>query len=98
MTERLNHMRQPTPVARLGCISASLARRGCADRWARRRMKNTKFYVLAATIAAATLLRAQASEAPPKPTAPAEPIAAILDAFRSHAIVALGNAEFRGNE
>jgi hypothetical protein len=25
--------RQPTPGARLGCISALVARRGCADRW-----------------------------------------------------------------
>jgi hypothetical protein len=53
---------------------------------------------LVGTVATAALLRAQASEAPSKPAVPAEPIAAILDAFRSHAIVALGNAEFRGNE
>jgi hypothetical protein len=28
-----NQTRQPKPEARLGCISASLARRGCARRW-----------------------------------------------------------------
>src|SRR5689334_7828702 len=30
-----NRPRQPTPGVRFGCISASLARRGCADCWAK---------------------------------------------------------------
>jgi hypothetical protein len=34
----------------------------------------------------------------PAPSKPVEPIATILEAFRDHAIVALGNVEFRGNE
>ena len=32
------------------------------------------------------------------PAVPVEPIAAIVEAFRTHAIVALGNVEFRGDE
>jgi hypothetical protein len=61
-------------------------------------MKKTRVYFLVGTVATATLLRAETPEAPPKPAVSVEPIAAILNAFRSHAIVALGNAEFRGNE
>ena len=34
----------------------------------------------------------------PRLAAPVEPITAILESFRSHTIVALGNVEFRGNE
>src|SRR5262245_48466146 len=33
-----------------------------------------------------------------EPAVPVEPIAAIVDAFRSNAVVAIGNVEFRGNE
>jgi len=33
-----------------------------------------------------------------QPAVPVEPIAAIVDAFRSRAVVAIGNVEFRGNE
>src|SRR5215471_15285827 len=33
-----------------------------------------------------------------KVAVPVEPIPAIVEAFRSHAVVALGNVEFRGNE
>lgn len=58
-----------------------------------------------AYLTAAALLRAQAptpvptgKERPPGLAAPVEPIAAIVEAFRSHSIVALGNVEFRGNE
>ncbi len=58
--------------------------------------------VLGATIA---LIRAQAPTAlpaakvtPARLAAPVEPIAAIIEAFRSHAVVALGNLEFYGNE
>src|SRR6266853_569435 len=62
-------------------------------------MKKTTIHIVAGTLATFTLLRAGApNDAPLKPAVSAEPIAAIVDAFRSHAIVALGNAEFRGNE
>src|SRR5215471_6002037 len=44
--------------------------------------------------AAATLLHAQT----PPSARPVEPIAAIMEAFRDHDVVALGNVEFRGNE
>jgi hypothetical protein len=47
-----------------------------------------------AYLTATALLRAQA----PRLAAPAEPIAAIVEAFRSHPIVAIGNVEFRGNQ
>ncbi|MBI2685040.1 MAG: hypothetical protein HYX27_01900 [Acidobacteria bacterium] len=39
-----------------------------------------------------------AKETPPRAAVPVEPIAAILEAFRSHTVVAIGNVEFRGNE
>jgi hypothetical protein len=52
-----------------------------------------------------TLGRAQTTPTTPvqtqpqvKVAAPVEPIPAIVEAFRSHAVVALGNVEFRGNE
>src|SRR5438270_5926982 len=38
------------------------------------------------------------AESQPKPAIPLDPIAAIVDAFQSHPVVALGNVEFRGNE
>src|SRR5215831_10080699 len=44
--------------------------------------------------AAATLLHAQT----PPSARPVEPIAAIMEAFRDHDVVALGNVEFRGNK
>lgn len=57
----------------------------------------------AVTIAA--LVRAQApipalptKEAPRRRAVPVEPVAAIVDAFRTHVIVAIGNVEFSGNE
>lgn len=60
---------------------------------------------LACLMAAAVTLPAQApttvpfrKQTPPVPAAPVDPITAIIEAFRSHAIVALGNVEFRGNE
>src|SRR5207302_5537757 len=34
----------------------------------------------------------------PKPAIPLDPVAAIVDAFQSHPVVALGNVEFRGNQ
>jgi len=37
-------------------------------------------------------------ESQPKPATPVDPIPAIVEAFGSHAVVALGNVEFRGNE
>ena len=46
-------------------------------------------------IAAVTPGRAEAQA---RPAMPVDPISAIVDAFQSHAIVALGNVEFRGNE
>lgn len=53
----------------------------------------------------AVLIRAQAlsgvtagKETPPRLAVPVEPIAAIVEAFHSHAVVALGNLEFSGNE
>jgi len=49
-----------------------------------------------ACLTAAALLRAQAPA--PVPASPVEPIEAIVEAFRSHPIVAIGNVEFRGNE
>jgi hypothetical protein len=61
-------------------------------------MKKKTVYLLSGTVAAITLLRAETPEASPKPAVSVEPIAAIMNAFQSHAIVALGNAEFRGNE
>jgi len=67
-------------------------------------MKNL-LRVIAGAVAMATLMRAQAPTAaparqqtPPRLAVSIEPIAAIVEAFRSHAIVALGNEEFRGNE
>lgn len=36
---RANQSRQPTPGAPLGCISASLARRGCAGRSGRHELR-----------------------------------------------------------
>jgi hypothetical protein len=54
-------------------------------------MKNS-FRILACLAATPLFLHAQA------PTVPVEPIRTIVDAFRSHPIVALGNVEFRGNE
>ncbi len=52
-----------------------------------------------------TVFRAQtptplpaAKETQPKPAVPLEPITAIIEAFQSHTVVALGNVEFRGNE
>ena len=45
--------------------------------------------------AAALAGRAQSQ---PQSAMPADPIPAIVEAFRSHAVVALGNVEFRGNE
>ena len=60
---------------------------------------------LASLTAAAVLLQAQtpapqtdSKERPARLAVPVEPIRAIVEAFRSHAIVALGNVEFRGNE
>jgi len=47
------------------------------------------FRAAAVMVIALAALRAQT---------PIEPIAAIAEAFRSHAIVAVGNVEFRGNE
>uniref|UniRef100_Q024S3 Haem-binding uptake Tiki superfamily ChaN domain-containing protein n=1 Tax=Solibacter usitatus (strain Ellin6076) TaxID=234267 RepID=Q024S3_SOLUE len=47
---------------------------------------------LALLMAAPVLLQAQG------PAVPVEPVGAIVDGFRTHAIVALGNVEFRGNE
>ena len=47
------------------------------------------FRAAAVMVIALAALRAQT---------PVEPIAAIADAFRSHAIVAVGNVEFRGDE
>lgn len=38
------------------------------------------------------------SETVTRPALPVEPIAAIVEAFRTHSIVALGNVEFTGNE
>src|SRR6266567_7926357 len=52
-----------------------------------------------------TVMRAQTSmplptgkETQSKPATPLGPITAIIEAFRSHTVVALGNVEFRGNE
>ena len=45
--------------------------------------------LLLTSLAAAALLPAQT---------PVEPIGAIVEAFRAHSIVAIGNVEFRGNE
>lgn len=66
-------------------------------------MKNLFCKTVCAT-AMAVLLRAQApmpepaqKRDSPGPAAPAEPISAIVEAFRSHALVALGNVE-GGNE
>ena len=38
------------------------------------------------------------AESQPTPAIPVDPVPAIIDAFHSHAVVALGNVEFRGNE
>jgi hypothetical protein len=38
------------------------------------------------------------AESQSKPATPVDPIPAIVEAFGSHAVVALGNVEFRGNE
>src|SRR5438270_4098994 len=46
-------------------------------------------------IAAAVAGRA---ESQPTPAIPVDAVPAIIDAFHSHAVVALGNVEFRGNE
>src|SRR5439155_4741723 len=58
-----------------------------------------------ACLMATVLVRAQVpmpvpagKETSPKLAAPVEPIAAIVEAFGSHSIVAIGNVEFRGNE
>src|SRR3954462_15508659 len=59
--------------------------------------RSTLWRTLLCTVAIHTLLQAQ-SPTPPAPLKPVEPIAAIIDAFRSHEIVALGNVEGRGNE
>jgi hypothetical protein len=54
--------------------------------------------------ALASIIQAQgptpvaAGKETPRLAVPVEPIAAIVEAFRSHPIVALGNVEFRGNE
>lgn len=62
------------------------------------------FCKLVCTTALAVLLRAQApmpepaqKQASPGPAAPVEPISAVVEAFRSHTLVALGNVE-GGNE
>jgi len=52
-------------------------------------MTTRLFRAAAVMVIALAALRAQT---------PVEPIAAIADAFRSHAIVAVGNVEFRGDE
>jgi hypothetical protein len=60
---------------------------------------------IACLIISALLARAQTlptipvqTQLQPKLAAPVEPISAIVQAFQSHAVVALGNVEFRGNE
>ncbi len=50
---------------------------------------------LTCVFAIALLVQAQA---PTRLAAPLEPISAIVDAFRSYSVVALGNVEFRGNQ
>ena len=68
-------------------------------------MRKNSFRVLAGAVAIAVPMRVQVSMAAPtakealaKPAVAVEPIGAIVQAFRSHAIVALGNVEFSGNE
>lgn len=68
-------------------------------------MRKNSFCVLAGAVAIAELMRVQVSmaaptakEVLPKPAVAVEPIGAIVQAFRSQAIVALGNVEFSGNE
>lgn len=53
------------------------------------------FVLLSVVLTTATIVR---QTVVPLPATPLEPIAAILDAFRSHRIVALDNVEFYGNE
>src|SRR5260370_29573866 len=67
-------------------------------------IKNSLRALFAGAVLSA-VIRAQAptpvptgKENPPRLAVPVEPIAAIVEAFRSHTIVALGNVEFRGNE
>lgn len=61
--------------------------------------------VMVAAATLATAIQAQAPRPVPaenqgalRPAVPVEPIAAIVEAFRTHSVVALGNVEFRGNE
>jgi hypothetical protein len=60
---------------------------------------------LASVLAITVIVRAQTPAPAPIQkqagsglAAPIEPISAIVEAFRSHAVVAIGNVEFRGNE
>src|SRR5690349_16382387 len=69
----------------------------------RRRMIALSYVII--VLIAAVPGRAQENPSPsaqtrlqPKFALPVEPVSAIVTAFRSHAVVALGNVEFRGNE
>src|SRR3954453_18619525 len=57
-----------------------------------------RMHVTAGIVSGAAAMVAVAQDMAPNMLRPADPVTTIVDAFRTHRVVALGNVEFRGNE